>query len=551
MVLPVLVWEKFFIPMSIDNSLSHEEKVIKFNVDFFNMAHISNQEGKEQFELVCHTVLGQLSKQIPGLEWISKVLPKSHSHPHKGTANIKSSIHLEPTINLSEMDHHSMTVILETLLMKRLHCLNERLDTKEMQEVYTAALFTIRRVGATEPQLREAEEVIDRVVQRYGKLILWGDQLTVKKALEAISSRKEDWNKFERMEYFAILMLGDLHITMAMVCKSMKALMPTMTSANPGTLGSFASLLMRSHRISNDEAKIKKSGNFEEHSNFLVTCGSTIVVEALERYKCQLDQEGKKLEETAAGAQQFFRQFLAAAKIQLWWDPRAQEYDYYDDAEEYAVSASIRTILLMSYKHAIKFGDAMSIHVIHKILAIFFQFSSAVMNSQYGPSLLNECIDYEGLSSMDKMRVDTMITVNYTGEEGKNIAMDCMNEHKVGSCKCLMDRFTTSFDLNVVDRAMKANNQILDLKDHMLDCLCREDLKSGGGSSVKYFRDEEKELVKKEVRDISPLLDPSGRNKVMYSFKVRGPWKNLTFEKVKKVIDHKSELYDLERGTNM
>ena len=106
------------------------------------------------------------------------------------------------------------------------------------------------------------------------------------------------------------------------------------------------------------------------------------------------------------------REFLSNSNIQLWWDPAVKEPIYYDDAEEYAVNTATRTIILMAYKHALKYGDATCIHAIHKILAIFFQFSSDVMNSQYGPSLMNECIDYEGLSSMDKMRVDTMICIN-------------------------------------------------------------------------------------------------------------------------------------------
>ena len=188
------------------------------------------------------------------------------------------------------------------------------------------------------------------------------------------------------------------------------------------------------------------------------------------------------------------------------------------------------------------------IRTIHKVLAILFQFSSTNMNSQYGPSLMNECLDYEGLSSMDKMRADSMITVSMTGVEGKNIAVDCMCEHKVGGCKCLMDRFATSFDRNVVERAMKAQNTVLQMTDYLLDSVCREDLKTGGGNSVVYFKQEEKAAIKKELRELSPLGDPQGRDKVEYSFRVRGPWKGLTLAKVNRVVQHKSGLYDLERG---
>ena len=44
---------------------------------------------------------------------------------------------------------------------------------------------------------------------------------------------------------------------------------------------------------------------------------------------------------------------------------------------------------------------------------------------------------------MDKMRADS-ITISMTGVEGRNITVNCMCEHKIGGCKCLMDRFTTS-----------------------------------------------------------------------------------------------------------
>jgi hypothetical protein len=548
MVLPVLVWEKNFIGlMRADNSLTHNEKVAKFKGNFFNLSHPSNIEQKEHYVMVAHTVLARIAEKLPSLEWIGKVFPKSHEHPHKATASVKSSLHVEPTLNMSEMDHSSMLVILDTLLMKRLSLLAQRLEGEE-KEVYSAALLNVKSVGATNQELKDAEAIINAVVDRFGGMLAWGDQLTVKKALEAVGSRKNDWTRLEQLAYIAMFMLGDLHIIMAMVCKSFRALMPIETSENRGTFGSLASILMRSHRISNKEAKIKKSGNFEEHSNFMITVGSTLLEEALERYYAKLAVEGVVIEQTVAGARNFLDSFLTDSKIQLWWDPAAEELTFYDNAEEYAVSAATRALVLMVFKHAVKYGDATCIRTIHKVLAILFQFSSTNMNSQYGPSLMNECLDYEGLSSMDKMRADSMITVSMIGVEGKNIAVDCMCEHKVGGCKCLMDRFTTSFDLNVVERAMKAQNTVLQMTDYLLDSVCREDLKTGGGNSVIYFKEEEKAAIKKELRKLSPLEDPQGRDKVEYSFRVRGPWKGLTMAKVNRVVQHKAGLYDLERG---
>ena len=227
MVLPVLIWEKNFIDnMRADNSLSHEDKVKLFGVNFFNLGHYSNREQREHYIKVAHTVLARIAEELPGLQWVGQVLPKSHDHRHKGTASVRSSLH----------------VILDTLLFKRLSLLAQRLDGEE--ELYTAALLKVQSVASTDDELKNAETAINSIVDRFGGLIVWGDQLTVKKAMEAIGSRKEDYTKLERLDYISIVLLGDLHISMAMVCKSFRALMPTETTENRGTLGNLASVLM-------------------------------------------------------------------------------------------------------------------------------------------------------------------------------------------------------------------------------------------------------------------------------------------------------------------
>jgi hypothetical protein len=95
MVLPVLIWEKNFIDnMQADNSLSHKDKVKLFGIDFFNLGHYSNQEQRDHYIKVAHTVLARIAEELPGLQWVGQVLPKSHDHRHKGTASVKSSLHV-------------------------------------------------------------------------------------------------------------------------------------------------------------------------------------------------------------------------------------------------------------------------------------------------------------------------------------------------------------------------------------------------------------------------------------------------------------------------
>jgi len=143
--------------------------------------------------------MARIAEELPGLQWVGQVLPKSHDHRHKETASVKSSLHVEPTLNMSEMEHANMLVILDTLLVKRLSLLAQRLEGEEKQ-VYSAALLKVQSVASTDDELKNAEATINSIVDRFGGLIVWGDQLTVKKALEAVGSRKEDYTKLEQLD---------------------------------------------------------------------------------------------------------------------------------------------------------------------------------------------------------------------------------------------------------------------------------------------------------------------------------------------------------------
>jgi hypothetical protein len=88
---------------------------------------------------------------------------------------------------------------------------------------------------------------------------------------------------------------------------------------------------------------------------------------------------------------------------------------------------------------------------------------------------------------------------------------------------------------------------VVKLKEEMLDSTLHSNKRSGGGTSFEYFRQEEKDLVKKEVRKIG-MLGPGGeREKVDMDFRVKGPWKGMTREKVEEVVRQKSISYNMQR----
>ena len=86
--------------------------------------------------------------------------------------------HIEPTIDLSEMETGNMVKILEILSTRYLEMLVEKLEDQE-KELYSNALFDMRSETVTWARICEAQEYVMNTVQKFGKLVLFGDQLTV------------------------------------------------------------------------------------------------------------------------------------------------------------------------------------------------------------------------------------------------------------------------------------------------------------------------------------------------------------------------------------
>ena len=122
---------------------------------------------------------------MPGLEVISKILPESYGHKNQQQMNQKVKKHIEPTIDLSEMETGNMVQILELLSMRFLELLVEKLNEPEKQ-IYSQALFDMRSGKVTLEELRLAEKKVMNVVNKFGKLILFGDQLTVCKVFSVL-----------------------------------------------------------------------------------------------------------------------------------------------------------------------------------------------------------------------------------------------------------------------------------------------------------------------------------------------------------------------------
>ena len=92
--------------------------------------------------------------------------------------NKKIYRHIEPTIDLNEMQTSNMVQILEQISMRYLELISERLEGHAKSE-YNRALFDSRSGNVSYERLTEAEQIVMETVERFGKLIIFGDQLTV------------------------------------------------------------------------------------------------------------------------------------------------------------------------------------------------------------------------------------------------------------------------------------------------------------------------------------------------------------------------------------
>jgi hypothetical protein len=319
--LPVLMFETVATyDHSAVDGLAHDKKLELFTPDLLYMDAPKNKEYKAAVELVVCTVVAGVASAVPGLQWLQKMLPKHHGHAYTDTASNRTVIHTEPVICLNEMDLNNMIDILSRLqdrwvpiayvyddtyrFPRYLELLCEQLPEVE-KPGYRAALAKMRDVNVAEAELRGAEAVVWAAATTHGFLIIHGDQLSVRHALRAIKAKADGFTLTESLKFIELVRLGDFHTLMAMTVKHVEALMPSMSSKNPLCLAALALLTFRSHKIKNKEKDIKKSGSYEEHENFFLSCGKEFLLDGLQTFQVEQQVAGISFDESEAGAIKF------------------------------------------------------------------------------------------------------------------------------------------------------------------------------------------------------------------------------------------------------
>ena len=528
------------------DGLDLDEVVKLVDFDYLDLNSTKNKAEKDAFLKVVYTVLSDICSTIPHFEWTADIFPLSHDHLFKATASLKTERHTDTTINLACMKTSDVIKVLEILIKRYLTLLAERLENKEDKERYSRALSDLTSESVGMEELRQAEGVVTEVIKMYGKLILFGNQKTVEDVQTAIEARKDGFTDLEAFAYIMIVIPGDFHLEMAATMKTAEVLLSTTSSQNKLTLGALASRLCVAHRISNDPSVIKRSGNYEENRQFPALVATEFLRDGLAQYKAECEAGSQPVLQSEAWLSDFFNSFLDSRSIRLWFDSDAKP-TLFDDVQSYASNLVSRVLLQLVHRHAVKYGDPVALRACHKIYVIFF-YSHNGNRSKYSPTLLHALADYERLSSLDKNRVDLLCSINTTGEEGAGAAADMVNEWAVGETKPMFDRFANSYEITLVDRAMKAQNIISILKNDFLASLGREDLISKKSTSTDYFK-EIKEELREEVVAMSPLCPNPDREKIKHNVSYQDLWEDMNPQKIAKMIAHKMELYEGSRMT--
>jgi hypothetical protein len=326
-----------------NDGLKLNDVVEKVDYAFLDLGSNKNVQEKEAFMKVTYTVLAKICATIPNFKWAADMFPEAHQHAFKETAQLKTSCHTDPTINLACMKTSDVIQVLKQLIQRFLTLLAERMDEDE-KAAYSQALFLVTSEDVEEEEVRAAEQVVKVKLEQYGKLILFGDQKTVEDTQTAIEAMKYGFTELESLAYIMIIIPGDFHLEMSATIKNAEVLLASFSSQNALSLGQLASRLVVSHRLSNDPSVIKKSGNYEENRQFPELVATEMLRDGLATYKAELEAGTAPVIQTKVWLVKFFNNFIKSRQIRVWFDPN-DEAEFFDDIHAYASN------LVSRYRH--------------------------------------------------------------------------------------------------------------------------------------------------------------------------------------------------------
>ena len=156
-------------------------------------------------------------------------------------------------------------------------------------------------------------------------------------------------------------------------------------------------------------------------------------------------------------------------------------------------------------------------------------------------------MDYEAASTRDKERINLLVTSNSTGNRECKIALDMCCEHKVRSVKTLCRSFCNQLEPTLITKAVMAQNSTEMVKDHWLECLGKESSKGGGEHKHDFFENEEKEEIRRQLKEMKMFQGESGGKDTKYKVEIRRVWENLSVDNIDSFLERNRKNYKIKK----
>ena len=186
--------------------------------------------------------------------------------------------------------------------------------------------------------------------------------------------------------------------------------------------------------ISNKDSKIKQTGNFEVHDQFINEIGIQFLCNAFKNF---LKNSDNICVNDSAGAQKLILDFLDQSEIKFMFDPsNTEELDKFDDVLTYCKDLAGRTVLSLVTDKLESEGDALGLRSLRIVMISYFlNRKQDKQDSKYAFALLLDLVQELGASERTRARMENTVVINTSGRPGDGKHRDMVNEHIVGETK--------------------------------------------------------------------------------------------------------------------
>ena len=223
------------------------------------------------------------------------------------------------------------------------------------------------------------------------------------------------------------------HLRMNKTIQDIETCMKTLVNVDDELSLGYLRTSLGLQQITNKAESIKRCGQFEKHDQFLLEVGQQILINAFQSY---LEQNDGHIDETAEGAHKLILDFLHVMDIKFYYDPKDyEERKRFDDVLSNCRDLAGRTLMSLVSDKVEHEGDGLGIRGVCIAMIPYFLNKKWTQSSKYAIALLSNLIYYISASDRSKKRIDLLAACDPSGGQGKCIARDQVNEHKVKSVK--------------------------------------------------------------------------------------------------------------------